>query len=131
MSSSVDFARVRRLAKDLQDVTEGTAYGSPALRVGGKMFACVAVHRSAEPGSLAVRMSFTERDLRLAAAPAVYYVTPHYEGYPVVLARLDRLCDDELRELLEVGHLFERAQGKRRPPSGRTAKRPRIRGEDD
>lgn len=107
------FERVKRLARPLADVEEGTAYGSPALKVRGKMFACIPVHRSAEPGSLAVRMSYTERDFRLAAKPDVYYVTPHYEPHPVVLARLDRLEDEGLAELLETGWQFERSKASR------------------
>jgi hypothetical protein len=31
-------------------VEESTAYGSPALKVRGKLLACVPAHRSAEPG---------------------------------------------------------------------------------
>jgi hypothetical protein len=32
--------------------------------------------------------------------PAVFFTTPHFEGYPAVLAILDELAEDELRELL-------------------------------
>jgi hypothetical protein len=66
-------------------VDEGTTYGLPALKVRGKMFACIAVHKSAEPNSLAVRMSFVERDLRVSGDPSIYYLTPHYVGHPVML----------------------------------------------
>jgi hypothetical protein len=114
MRPSSGIARARILAASLADVTEGTAYGSPALKVGGKMFACIPIHRSAEAGSLAVRMSVVERDLRIKLAPDKYYVTPHYVGHPVVLARLNRLDDDELKDLLEVGWQFERGKLKRR-----------------
>jgi hypothetical protein len=103
---------MERLGLRLDGATVGTSYGAPALKVRGRMFACVPTHRSAEPGSLAVRMSFMERDLRLRDRPDVYYLKAHYEPYPVVLARVDRLSDDELAELLEVGWRFER--GKRR-----------------
>lgn len=108
------FDRVRKFGLLLSDVEEGTTYGSPALKVGGKMFACIAIHKSAEPNSLAVRMSFIERDLRVAADPAIYYITPHYVGHPVGLARLARLGDEDLRELLEVGWQFEKGTRKRR-----------------
>lgn len=106
------FDRVRKLGRQLPNVEEGTAYGSPALKVRGKMFACIPVHRSAEPNSLAVRMSFVERDLRLQAEPDVYYLTPHYEGHPVVLVRLTRVGDKALKELLEVGWQFESSKAK-------------------
>jgi len=41
----------------------------------------VPVHRSAEPGSLAVRVDFDDRAELLAADPDVYYVTDHYLNY--------------------------------------------------
>ena len=69
-----------------------------------------ASHRSAEPNTLAVRMSFLERDVRLSTEPTVYYLKPHYENYPVVLCRLAMIGDDELRELLEVGWQFAESQ---------------------
>ena len=53
------------------------------------------------------------KDFRLREEPDKYYITPHYERYPVVLARLDRLSDEELRDLLLVGYNFERAKRKR------------------
>ena len=55
---TISFDTVREIGLALPDVEEGTVYGSPALKVGGKMFACLAVHRSAEPGSLAIRVEF-------------------------------------------------------------------------
>lgn len=114
MSEHTEFGRVERLGLSLADVETGTSYGAPALKVGGRMFACIPTHRSAEPGSLAVRLSLVERDLRLRHRPDVYYLKSHYEPYPVVLARLAELSDDELSELLETGWEFERAKGKRR-----------------
>ena len=107
MRKHASFARVRRLGIKLEGVEEGTSYGSPALKVRGKMFACIAVDKSAEPDTLAVRMSFFERDLRVQTEPDVYYLKPHYVNYPCVLARLTRISDGALRELLETGWRFE------------------------
>jgi hypothetical protein len=103
------FDRVRRLGVALSDVEEGTSFGAPALKTKGRMFACIPTHTSAEPDSIAVRMSFTERDLRLAAEPDIYYLKPHYEGYPCVLARVKLMDDDSLSDLLETGWLFVRS----------------------
>ena len=36
----------------------------------------------------------------LADDPSVYFTTPHFDGYPIVLVRLDAIADDELRELI-------------------------------
>ena len=99
-------ARVRALAAKLPDAEEGTTFGFPAFKVGGKTFAWFPKKKEVEPGSLGVRMSIMEREFRIAAQPAIYYVTPHYKDYPSILARVDLLTDAALRELLESGHEF-------------------------
>jgi len=52
--------------------------------------------------------------LRLRAEPAVYYLKPHYEGYPCVLARAKLMSDDALAELLETACQFVRTKHKTR-----------------
>jgi hypothetical protein len=89
-------------------------YGSPALKVGGKMFACLAIHRSADPDTLAVRVDFDQRDELIASDPKTYYLTDHYVNYPVVLVRLARVHPDALRDLLQIGWRFMSAKQKRR-----------------
>jgi hypothetical protein len=96
----VDFDTVRKLGLALPDVEDSTAYGSPALKVGGKLLACIAINKSAEPGSLMVRVDFASRAELLAESPEVYYVTDHYENYPSVLVRLARIHPDALKDLL-------------------------------
>ena len=66
-------------------------YGSPALKVRGKMFVCRAINRSAQPDSLVACVGFDERDRLIAEEPTVYYLTDHYVNGPVVLARLCRV----------------------------------------
>ena len=107
-------ARVRAIAATLPDVEEGTTYGFPAFKVGGTAFAWFPKKKEVEAGSLGVRMSMLERDYRVAGAPAVYYVTPHYKDYTSVLARPHLMSDAELRELLESGHEFMTTAVKRR-----------------
>ena len=99
-------ARVRAIALDLADVEEGTTHGSPAFKVKGKTFAWFPVKKEVETGTLGVRMSLLEREHRIRARPALFYVTPHYQEYPSVLARVDLMSSSELRELLESGHEF-------------------------
>jgi hypothetical protein len=41
----------------------------------------------------------------LADDPDVYFTTPHFDGYPAVLVRLERIGEDELRELVEEAWL--------------------------
>ena len=107
------FARVSELGRFLTDVEEGTSWGVPALKTGGQMFACIPIHKSAEPDSLAVRIDFEQRDELLAADPKTYYVKEHYVNYPCVLVRLARIHDDALRDLLKMAHEFVRRRAKR------------------
>ena len=108
------FDSVREIALGLPGVVEGTAYGSPAFFVGGKMFACLAVHRSAEPNSLVIRMSLDDRDELVDAEPKTYYLTDHYVDHPCVLVRLARVRDDALRDLMLMGWRFMSAAKSRK-----------------
>jgi hypothetical protein len=115
--STINFDTVREIGLALPGVEESTAYGSPALKVHGKLLACAPVNRSAEPGSLAVRVDFDDRAELLAAAPDVYYVTDHYLNYSTVLVRLSSVTPDVLRDLLGMAHKFVTAHEARRSPS--------------
>ena len=55
---TIDFDTVRKIGLALPGVEDSTAYRSPALKVRGKLLACIAAHRSAEPGSLVVSRGF-------------------------------------------------------------------------
>lgn len=54
--NAIDFEVVRRMALALPDVEESTIHGAPSLKVRGKLLTCPALHRSAEPNTLAVRI---------------------------------------------------------------------------
>jgi hypothetical protein len=122
MSSRVNFKTVRRIALELPGVEEATAYGSRALKLHGKLLACIPINRSAEPGSLMVRVDVHDREHLLAEAPDVYYVTDHYVGYPSVLVRLSRITPDVLRDLLRAAHRHVSGESKSqsRKPKRRT-----------
>ena len=104
--STINFDTVRNIGLRLPGVEESTAYGQPALKIHGKLLACLPAHRSAEPASLVVSVDFHDRAELLAAAPDVYYVTEHYVGYSSVLVRLSRVTPDVLRDLLRMAHKF-------------------------
>lgn len=40
------------------------------------------------------------KDALIADDPGVFFTTPHFEGYPAVLVRLEKIAEDELRELI-------------------------------
>jgi hypothetical protein len=115
--NTTDFDTVRKIGLARPGVEESTAYGFPALKVHGKLLACVPANRSAEPGSLVVRVDFDDRAELLAAAPDVYYVTEHYADYSAVLVRLSRVNPEVLRDLLGMAYKFVTAKAARRPPS--------------
>jgi hypothetical protein len=114
---TTDFDTVRKIGLALPGVEDGAAYGFPALKVHGKLLACVPANRSAEPGSIVVRVGFDDRAELLAAAPDIYYVTEHYVDYNAVLVRLSRVTHDVLRDLLGMAHKFVTAKAVPRPPS--------------
>ena len=111
--STINFDTVRKIGLALPGVEESTAYGAPALKVHGKLLACVPTHRTAEPGSLVVRVDFDDRAELLAAAPDLYYVADHYLNYTAVLVRLSRVTPDVLRDLLGMAHKFVTARRRR------------------
>lgn len=106
----VTFDTVCKLGLKLPGVEESTMYGKPALKVGGKLLACIPSNKSAEPGSLVVRIDFEQRDALLADAPDTYYVKPHYVDYPCVLVRLSRIREDALKDLLHASWQFVNAK---------------------
>ena len=63
MSKKITFDTVRTIGLALPNVEESTAYGVPALKVGGKLMACPAINKSAEPNTLAVFVDFDRRSL--------------------------------------------------------------------
>ena len=115
--SSIDFDTVRNIGLALPGVEESTAYGFPALKVHGKLLACVPANRSAEPGSLVLRVDFDDRAELLAADPDVYYVTDHYAGYNAVLVRLSRINSNVLQDLLGMAHKFVTRNAAPRSPA--------------
>ena len=115
--SKINFDTVRKIGLVLPGVEESTAYGSPALKVHGKLLACVPANRSVEPDSLVVRVDFDDRAELLAADPDVYYVTEHYIPYNAVLVRLSRVNPDVLRDLLGMAYKFVTRKAAPRSPA--------------
>jgi hypothetical protein len=90
----------------LADVEECTYFGTPALKVGGRMFVCMASHRSAEPATLVAVVGGETREALIAERPDVYYVTDHYIGHPSALVRLRRIEADALRDVVGAAYRY-------------------------
>ena len=124
------FAAVEAIGGALPDVEVTTAWGQPALKVHGKMFVCIASHKSAEPNSLVVMMAFADRDALVEDDPATYYLKKHYLNHPCVLVRLPRIGLDALRDLVVGAHRFVNVQIRNKSDTGirrGTARRSRDR----
>lgn len=87
---------VRALALALPETSEKPCYGTPGFYVNGKLFARVLP----DGQTVAVRVDLAEREALLAVAPGVFFLTPHYEGWPMVLIRLARVARGDLEERL-------------------------------
>ncbi len=74
----VDHAVLRDVALALPDVKASSTMRGITFKARGKLLACKATHRSAEPDSLVVRVDPADRDRLLVAEPQTYYLTPHY-----------------------------------------------------
>jgi hypothetical protein len=116
------FETVRAIGATLPGVEEGTAWGVPALKLRGALLACAASHKSAEPGTLVVRIGADQRDAMIADDPATYYLKPHYEGYPCVLVRLAAIDRAALADLLHAAWRFVDPIARKRAPRRAAAK---------
>jgi hypothetical protein len=102
---------VLRVALALPNTEESTSYRQPCVKVRGKAFVTVSPH---EAGALVLRCPAEEAELLIAALPGVYYLTPHYQGWSCVLARLEAIDADELALRVEDAYAFVAERAKRR-----------------
>ena len=102
---------VERIALALPETTEGISRYQRHWRVKDKGFVwerplrrsdLEALGDSAPDGPiLGVRVEhLMAKDALLADDPDVYFTTPHFDGYPAVLVRVDRISVDELQEVI-------------------------------
>ena len=82
----------------LPGVEVGTSFRTPALRVRGKGMCRLRTN----PAALVLRIGdMGEREALLQGQPEVFFSTPHYDGWPYVLVRLEAVDPAELAELLD------------------------------
>lgn len=92
------YQRLVDIAKQLPGVEESRSYGTPALKVKGKLLGRL---RSEAEGGFAMRCDFVDRQMLMQADPDVFYVTDHYVDYPMVLVDLRKVRWDAVPHLVE------------------------------
>jgi len=102
---------VRRIALALPETSERLSRDRPQWRVKDKLFVwerplrrsdLEALGDSAPDGPiLGARVEhLVAKEALLANDPDVFFTTPHFDGYPAVLVRLDRIALDDLNEVI-------------------------------
>jgi hypothetical protein len=105
------FKQVAQIALSLPLTSERGGRGGRQWRVKDKLFVWERPLRPKELASLgehaprgpilAARVEHLHaKEAMIASEPEVYFTTYHFDGYPAVLARLQRLKAAELRELI-------------------------------
>src|SRR5271168_741338 len=95
--AGVTFEHVRRAAHAFPGIEDSTSYGTPALKVRGKLLA--RLHQSGE--CLVLRADLLDREILLQSDPRVFFITDHYRDYPWILVRFASVDPDALRDLIE------------------------------
>jgi hypothetical protein len=102
---------VRRRALAMPEAIEVVSRGNVQWRVKDKLFVwerplrrsdLAALGSSAPDGPiLGARVEhLVAKEAMLAADPEVFFTTPHFDGYPAVLVRLERIEPDDLDEVV-------------------------------
>jgi hypothetical protein len=102
---------VRRIALELPDTSEGISRDLRQWRVRDKGFVWERPLRRADLEALGddapdgpilgARVEhLVAKEALLADDPSVYFTTPHFDGFPAILVRLDRIGLEDLREVI-------------------------------
>lgn len=105
------WAEAERLALALPETAEESSRGLRQWQVRGKAFVWDRPLRPKEAEALGkeapegpILAAWVEdlgaKEAMLAADSETYFTTPHFDNYAIVLARLDQLGGEELRELV-------------------------------
>lgn len=102
---------VRRIALSLPEAGERPRHGLAGWEVRGKLFVWERPLRASDLRALGdaapdgpilgARVEhLVAKEAMIADDPGVYFTTPHFDGYPAVLVRLEKIELDELHELI-------------------------------
>jgi len=86
------------MGERLPGVEAGTWYGAPGLLVAGKGFCRLRTG----PDAVVLRVAgLDDKEALLQGNPEAFFTTPHYDGSPHILIRMEAVDSDELAELIE------------------------------
>ena len=95
---AITFDTVTAAALKLPGVVLGTSYGTPALKAGKTVLV-----RLRPDGDLVLRVEDGLREALIDLQPEVFHITPHYDGYPLLL-----VCP-AIADLEQIVGLIQRA----------------------
>ena len=93
-----DWDDVIAIGERFPGVEVSTSYGRPALKVAGKFMCAVREN----PDAFVFRvLDVPDQQALLQGEPDVFFTTPHYDGWPYVLVRMETVSTEQLEELIE------------------------------
>jgi hypothetical protein len=112
---------VRRLALALPETAEKPSHGNVSWRVRDKLFVWERPLREKEMEELgedapdgpilgARVEDLSAKQAMIADGPELYFTTSHFDGYPSVLVRLERIGEEDLAELVTEAWLARASQ---------------------
>lgn len=90
--------RFLRIATSLPGTEVSTSYGTPAVKVRGKL---MSRWRTEAEGALAIRCDFLDRQILLQAEPEVFFLTEHYRDYPMILMRMEKASAGTMLDVVD------------------------------
>lgn len=90
--------RFLRIARSLPGAEVSTSYGTPAVKVRGKLLSRWRVEAE---GALAIRCDLVDRHILLQTQPDVFFLTEHYRDYPMILMRMEKASPKTMRDVVE------------------------------
>lgn len=83
-----------------ETVEESDRRGTSVVRESRWMFSLKSLKKEGE--TVVLKLGWDDHDRLIEAHPDVLFKTPHYEGYPAFLVRLEALSPELARELVGV-----------------------------
>ena len=106
-----DWDDVRRIALALPEATEETSWDDASWKVKKKLFVWERPLRTSDLRALGddapagkilgARVEhIVAKEALLADPSGLYFTTPHFDGYPIVLVKLDEISVEDLEEVI-------------------------------